>query len=275
MRTVMPANKIAVTFSEPLLQAKAAALAYQLQLPLVEADHSPYDFLLVYTPQHLEICPIKAFSTGSLHIDFLTGKAGYRRSHTFIKNELLAKAVGVKGNSTLSVIDATAGLGRDSFILACLGCSVTLLERSPVMAALLEDGLQRLNAVQEYSAELVLSLIHTNASQYLARLDPLSYPDVIYLDPMYPHRTKSALVKKEMRIIREIVGEDQDAEQLLAIARTRAKKRIVVKRPRLAPALGQQVADFSYSGKQHRFDVYLPSVSALLTHHSCFNPVNI
>jgi len=246
-------KKIAVAFTMPQLQKQAEQLANKLQLPLVAITDTQYDFLLVYTEKHLEICPFNQPTLGTIYIDFLTGKLGFRRSHTFIKNELLAKAIGVKGNQQLNVLDTTAGLGRDSFILACLGCNVIMLERSPIIAVLLEDGLTRLLATEK----LNLSLIQTNAIEYLKQLDEKNYPEVIYLDPMYPHRTKSALVKKEMRVIRELVGDDEDAEQLVLLAIKRAKKRVVVKRPRLAPALSEQKPDIIYTGKQHRFDVYL------------------
>ncbi len=253
----MSINNIAISFTAAHLQTKAELLAAQLKFPVTVLTANQYDFLLVYTEQHLEIRPINQPTLGPVYIDFLAGKLGYRRSHTFIKNELLAKAIGVKGNNALKVIDATAGLGRDSFILACLGCQVIMLERSVIMATLLNDGLQRLMATQALSDPLSLQLVNDFAQNYLEQLIDTEFPQVIYLDPMYPHRTKTALVKKELRVLRALVGDDPDADQLFQIALKRAKNRVVVKRPRLAPAINNQKPDHSHIGKQHRFDVYL------------------
>jgi 16S rRNA (guanine1516-N2)-methyltransferase len=80
---------------------------------------------------------------------------------------------------------------------------------------------------------------------------------VIYLDPMFPPRQKSALVKKEMRVLHDLVGADTDAEQLFDAARATSIRRIVVKRPRIAPALSRVPASHNFCGKSNRFDVYL------------------
>lgn len=189
-----------------------------------------------------------------LYVDFLQGETGYRLRRVSIGSELLAKAIGVTGNKKPIVLDVTAGLGRDGFVLATLGCEVTLVERSPVVAAALQDALQRALADPKYS-QLKIHLIHTDAIKYLQQLE--NFPDVIYLDPMYPHRTKSALVKKEMRILRELVGEDTDAPDLLKLALQRAKQRVVVKRPCSAMPLGDLKPHHAIQGKQHRFDVYI------------------
>lgn len=193
-----------------------------------------------------------------LQIDFLTGKIAYRLKNSSIKNELLARAIGIKNQHKPSVLDTTAGLGRDGFLLAYLGCEVTLIERSPEIAIALKDALTLALAHSTY-AHLKINLIHSDAKKYLAQLNTSEYPDVIYLDPMYPHRTKSALVKKEMRILRSLVGDDEDAPALLQLALQHAKQRVVVKRPRLAEPLGGIKADFCIEGTQQRFDVYLVS----------------
>lgn len=194
-------------------------------------------------------------STKLIYIDFLSGKINYRRKQS--GRELLARAVGIKGNYRPTIIDATAGLGRDGFMLACWGCKVLMLERSPVIAALLQDGLTRAFADPELAKQLSIQLINIDAQIYFAKLSSDQFPDVIYLDPMHPTRTKSALVKKEMRIVREIVGEDADADVLLLAALKHTKNRVVVKRPRLAPPLANLKPDFTIEGKQQRFDVYL------------------
>jgi len=81
-------------------------------------------------------------------------------------------------------------------------------------------------------------------------------PEVVFLDPMYPHRQKSALVKKEMRLLRQLVGDDEDASDLLVTALARARRRVVVKRPRLAPTLTGPAPGFQIIAPNTRFDVY-------------------
>lgn len=194
-----------------------------------------------------------------LTIDFLSKQTLYRLKHSSSKNELLARAIGIKHQHKPSVLDTTAGLGRDGFLLAYLGCDVTLLERSIEVATTLQTALTQALANPVY-AHLKIKLLNLDAKQYLTTLmtsPDVIYPDVIYLDPMYPHRTKTALVKKEMRILRNLVGDDDDAPALLQLALKHAKQRVVVKRPRLAESLGSMKADFCIEGSQQRFDVYL------------------
>lgn len=247
--------KIALTCTLATLKDQATALAAQLRIPLVAIDNKDHEFLLVLTAERLELRQISIDAAGPMYVDFLAGKIAYRQAHR--GKELLAKAVGIKGNYQPSVIDATAGLGSDSFILASLGCKITMLERSPIMAALLQDGLVRALKNPQLAEKLALILINIDAINYFAQLKPEQFPDVTYLDPMHPPRTKTALVKKEMRMIRAIVGEDIDSNVLLTNALQCAKKRVVVKRPRLAPSLTELKPSFVIMGKQQRFDVYL------------------
>jgi 16S rRNA (guanine1516-N2)-methyltransferase len=183
----------------------------------------------------------------------------YRIKHGGGRSQALARAVGLKKGWQPTVIDATAGFGRDGFILACLGCHVHMLERSPILAALLEDALQRAIESGQVS-EIIkkrLRFTETDSIDFLQKLQQEDYPDVIYLDPMYPVRTKSSLVKKEMRILRGLAGNDKDANELLTIALACARKRVVVKRPRLAPTLSGWAPSHQITGKTSRFDVYL------------------
>lgn len=214
------------------------------------------DYLLILTPHHLALQNLSKRAEAPFYIDFLSGPVAFRRKKIGHEKELLAKAVGIRGSYRPSVIDATAGLGEDSYVLACLGCHVTMLERSPLIAALLQDALERLFN-DDASKNLKINLINTNAILFLAELDKENKPDVIYLDPMFPTRKKSALVKKEMRILREIIGEDADAKTLLEIAIKTARNRVVVKRPRLASSLSEKKPDFAITGKNMRFDIYL------------------
>jgi 16S rRNA (guanine1516-N2)-methyltransferase len=191
-----------------------------------------------------------------LHIDFLSGKMRYRAQHAGLRSELIARAMGSRPQDHPSIIDATAGLGRDSFILATLGFEITLLERSEVLYHLLDEALKRAQpALPEIIARM--QLIHADAIQWLKALPEAKRPDIIYLDPMFPERKKSASVKKEMAIMQELLGKDTDHALLFTTALACAKRRVVVKRPRLAPKIAEKAVNFSLSGKTSRFDIYL------------------
>lgn len=194
-----------------------------------------------------------------LFIDFSTGKNRHRRLFGGGVNQPLAKAVGVKKLQKPDVLDVTAGSGRDAFVLASMGCKVTLLERSGVIAALLTNALQRAGLDQQVTAIAKnMTLLNVDSLQYLANMQPEKSPAVIYLDPMYPHRDKSALVKKDMRIFRELVGDDEDSGLLLTQARQHALKRIVVKRPKGAEFLSGLKPHSQVSSKNTRYDIYMP-----------------
>ncbi len=250
------------------------ALAQQLMLPVCDVNEPktcrPSRFILsfVHNPttapvnnagKILALSSMQDEFKGNIFIDFVHGKMGHRREFGGGRGQPLAKAIGMKGGANPSVVDATAGLGRDAFVLANLGAQVTMIERSPILAALLEDGLQRLAAEPELAdiAQQQLNLVHANAINWLqqqAQTD--DRPEVVYLDPMYPHRTKSALVKKEMRALRALVGDDEDAAQLLQAARHCATKRVVVKRPKGAPLLDDSQPSGNVQSKNTRYDIY-------------------
>lgn len=211
---------------------------------------------LVLTPEHLELRKRDEPKLGGIYVDFVGGAMAHRRKFGGGRGEAVAKAVGIKSSYLPEVVDATAGLGRDAFVLASLGCRVRMLERHPVVAALLDDGLQRGYQDPEIGCWLQerLQLIHASSLAELANLTPR--PDVVYLDPMFPHKQKSALVKKEMRVFQSLVGPDDDADGLLEPARKLARKRVVVKRPDYAPPLADVATPNAVVTKGHRFDIY-------------------
>lgn len=225
----------------------------ELKLKLARKDIHGYPLYLFITESYLKLKPTSMQVPGSIYVDFLKGTLEHRRLFGGGRSQLIARAVGLKSNINPTVLDLTAGLGRDAFVLANLGCDVTMLERHPIIAALLKDGLERAQTVEWFRA-LKLKLIEIDAQCYLSTLEK-SF-DVIYLDPMYPIGKKSALVKKEMRLLRDIVGADEDAVQLLSLALKKAKHRVVVKRPRLASSFDTQMPDITHIGKSSRFDVY-------------------
>ena len=133
-----------------------------------------------------------------------------------------------------------------------------LIERSPVIASLLRDGLIRAEAIdklREVTERMQLNV--GDAVTIMSQLSDKDRPDVIYLDPMYPHRLKSALVKKEMRLLRALVGDDLDAPRLLSAALHTARKRVVVKRPRYAATLPGIEPSHVLFGSTTRYDVYM------------------
>ena len=223
-----------------------------------QLQHNPEAILaLVQTNERLELRKLDEPKLGAIAVNFVDGTMAHRRKFGGGRGEAVAKAVGIKGDYLPTVIDATAGLGRDAFVLAAVGCQVKLVERNPVVSALLEDGLNRAYQDAEIGDFMRERMILLPAHS-IAELDPnLDFADVVYLDPMYPHKQKSALVKKEMRVFQHLVGADLDSDDFFLPAKQLARKRVVVKRPDYAPFLAEQKPDFSQETKNHRFDVYL------------------
>ena len=194
---------------------------------------------------------------GAIVCDFTGGRVRHRHHHGGGVGQAIARAVGLKHASDLLIADLTAGLGEDAFVLAGLGARVVMVERHPVVAALLEDGLRRARREAQNADILAaverMSLVTADARIWLATADQA---DVIYLDPMFPERHKSALVRKEMQVLQRLVGADADCDELLLLALERARYRVVVKRARHAPSLAGLEPTFAVTGKTTRFDVY-------------------
>jgi 16S rRNA (guanine1516-N2)-methyltransferase len=258
--------RLAVTVNPEALfrRTEAEGLARRIGLPLVEPDDAGYDHFLIFTPERLEMRSTGPRAPGPLFVDFIGGAAGHRRRRQEGSRQLVARAVGLKPGYRPYVLDATAGLGRDAFVLATLGCRMQLIERSPVIAALLADGLNRAAAEPETAAIAArIELVTGDSLQLLTEITSRQRPEVIYLDPMYPHRTKSALVKKEMRLLREVAGDDPDAPLLLATSLGCAARRVVVKRPLAAPAIDGPPPQGVITGKNSRYDIYLTGSPAV------------
>lgn len=193
-------------------------------------------------------------NTSPLVIDFTTGSVAHRRQFGGGRGQALPKAIGMKGGKTPFVVDATAGLGRDSFLMASLGATVVMIERSAQMHALLADALKQ--AADSDVSEIIarMTLLHGDAKDLLPDLSP----EVILVDPMHPPRGKSALVKKEMRQIREIVGVDADAVGLMQVALSSARNRVVLKWPQKADFMkGLPKPSHQITGKSTRYDVFM------------------
>ncbi|WP_136066244.1 class I SAM-dependent methyltransferase [Modicisalibacter radicis] len=236
-------------------------LAARLGLPW--AEHPPAGGLwLTETASGLAIAGDPACYGKPLSADFVAGKADHRRRFGGGRGQLVAKACGLAKGVTPSVVDATAGLGRDAFVLAGLGAEVLMLERVPAIAALLEDALARAGRdieVAEIAARMRLCCIDAGDSRALlaAASEARIAPQVIHLDPMFPHRDKSALVKKEMRLFRELAGDDDDAPRLLEAALDVATHRVAVKRPRKAPPIAGPRPAHTLEARTSRYDLYV------------------
>ncbi|MDP1574146.1 MAG: class I SAM-dependent methyltransferase [Coxiellaceae bacterium] len=251
-------SPVAITVETPVLEAQAKILSQKLNCPVVAVDSNSHAVLLHITPEKIGLKLTVEKNQGMVYVDFLAGALKHRRQFGGGKNQLIARAIGMKSRQKLSVVDATAGLGRDAFVLATLGCDVLMCERSPIVAELLQDGLKRAST-ETWFQQLSLSVKNGDASNYLASIVEANRPDVVYIDPMFPESHSTALVKKEMRVIRAVVGDDLDAVKLLDVALRVALRRVVVKRSRLAPAISDKRPSFVFEGKSSRFDVYLAS----------------
>ncbi len=162
----------------------------------------------------------------------------------------------MKDGKTPKVVDATAGLGRDAFLLASLGAQVTLIERSVEVHRLLEEGLDRAAQAGGDVADVIarMTLLYGDARDLL----PSLAPEVVLVDPMHPPRKKSALVKNELRLIREIVGTDEDSAELMKVALATASKRVVLKWPQRGDLMaGICSPSHQITGKSTRYDVFM------------------
>lgn len=171
--------------------------------------------------------------------------------------ELLVKAARIKNaDGPLTALDATAGLGEDSFLLAAAGFRVTLFERNGVIYELLRDALDRAAAMPELAETAArMTLRNGDSAEAMGRLE--TAPDVILLDPMFPERQKSALVKKKLQVIQRLEVPCEDERALLRAAMLAGPKKLIVKRPPKGPHLAGVKPDHSITGKAVRFDCFV------------------
>lgn len=239
------------------LLPQATAIASRLDIPQFKQSPAEAELVLELSITGLKLLRPHDKSVGALQVDFNDGALTWRRQHGGGTGQAIAKAIGLKQKKGLSILDATAGTGTDSFVLAALGCKVTMIERHPIVAALLQDALSRAELSPEvHEITQRMSLHHGSSVDYMKSLEENSF-DVIFLDPMFPHSGKNAQVKKSMQYFRDMVGKDEDADDLLAPALAAATYRVVVKRPRKSPFLMGKKPTLSHEGKANRFDIYV------------------
>lgn len=235
---------------------RIARLTGNLALPGITAAQTA-DLVMHLLPERLELKKTGDHPLpGSLWVDFL--KPAFRRRWRHPYQELVVQASKIRACPFPLVIDATAGLGRDGFLLAAAGFQVHMIERNPLVAALLLDGLERISADPEAAA--ICQRIHLTVGDAFDSLASLpAQPEVIYLDPMFPERMKSAKVKQELQLLQLITDQPEDGEGLLRMALSCKPKKIVVKRPRKGSFLMDLPPGYSLKGKAVRIDVYLPA----------------
>ena len=240
----------------PAFDEQARNWALRLDLPL-QADEA--DFALQLGANGLQLQQLGDQAPGPVRVDFVEGGAAHRRQFGGGSGQMIAKAVGIQPGIRPRVLDATAGLGRDAFVLATLGCEMSLCERQPLIAALLEDGLARGRQDPEVAFIVARMQLQQGDAIELMRQWQGEPPQVIYLDPMFPARDKSAAVKKELvwlQWLTESAPDEQEEAVLLAAALGAARKRVVVKRPVRAAPLAGRAPSHAHAGKTVRFDVY-------------------
>lgn len=247
----------AVVADQPEYLTRAKQLAQRLGLPH-SSTGSGFSWLLRVTARRLELCQGQRGGFAPIYVDFSSGRYRYRSRHGGGTRQLIARAAGLKHGQP-TVLDLTAGFGQDAFVLADLGCSVRMLERNPIVAALLQDGLDRAAQDPELSHWLADRLRlrcgdGRRWNEYWA-----DGAEVVYLDPMYPHRPGAALAGKTAQVLRQLAGPDDlhDAAELLPAALAAAARRVVVKRPKSAPWLADHKPSLQLSAGATRYDVYL------------------
>ncbi len=207
-----------------------------------------------------------------LRIQFNSPEYLHRLQDAGKRSELILRSV--RAAPGLKVLDCTAGLGRDAFLLAHKGCEVTMLERSTVLATMLADAITRATRVEGLADTTQrLNLHRTDARCFLGALacpaEDQYQPDqagvskgkafdVIYIDPMFPIRGKSALVKGEMQLLQRFLGVDEDAAELISLAFATGSPRLVVKRPAQGPWKSPVPPTVVFTGKTSRFEVIAP-----------------
>ena len=244
--TVVPAQLAATD--------RAQAVAHQLDLVFEKTlDIATGAVALVIDREDAWLQEINANRPGPVKVDFASPAMMHRRKGG--QNEMLGRAIGIKGHRHPWVFDATAGLGRDAYVLADLGCNVTLVEQSAVLAFVLQEGLNRatisqFNEVREAAARMSVHCIDSTEM----RVTP---DQVIYLDPMFEERKGTAASKKDLSVLQALHGHHADDQRLINWAFAQPVSRIVVKRPLKAAPLTESPPSHALKGKSVRFDVYV------------------
>ena len=215
-----------------------------------------YDFLKA---QNFDLTTIQKIDFTELHpkihdqngnkfcINFIEDKLNYHKKKSSMKKELLGRAMG-SGRYGFKILDLSAGLGIDAVFLCQLGFEVVAVERNPLIFLALQ------HAASQLPEEMKIKFVFGSSQSFLEK-NAESF-EVIYFDPMFPEKTKSALPRQEMVFFRHLVGADLDADEVVqAAVRRKGVSRVVVKRPLKAPTLYKK-PESQIEGKLVRFDIY-------------------
>ncbi len=227
----------------------------KIDLPIVSRITDEFEGYLIVNSLGIAFFAPKIAKT-PYQVIFESGELARRATESTYQKELIARACILKNlDRPTEILDATAGFGRDAFILATQGANVQLLERNPIVAALLKDGLSRLSEPHLHAR---LTLIQKNAVDFFHEcFEKNDRPDVVYLDPMFQVE-RNAKVKKDLQLLQMILqNETQDQENLLPLALEFARSRVVVKRAIFAEPLNKINPSYTLKGKHSRFDVYI------------------
>lgn len=237
---------------------EALHLASQLGITSIRAETCQLnaDIIIFFNADNAELI-LPTISLKPFKVDFAYYLKHFAAQN--LKTHPLAQAIGLK-NKNLTVLDATAGFGKDTALIECLGHKVIALEQNPIIFALLKSAAATCSA----SYKVITSkFINQNSCEYLANMaqsyPDIIYPDIIYLDPMFPSKNKNNLVKKPMQLLQTILADEpNNNEELLNIAIKKANKKVIVKRPQTAAPLANIQPDLSITKSQStRYDIYL------------------
>ena len=246
-------NRIAVLAGEPESMERAAELAGRLVLPLIDdrghACETEFDLFLVRDRQGLSLQDQQGLS---IRGDFTRMLPRLRQAN--LQNEFLVKASRLKGLEGVPyAVDATAGLGEDSLILAAAGFQVDLYEHNPIIAELLADALERAAGLPELAETVSRMRLHRGSSlEGLAQMEQA--PDLVLLDPMFPARQKSGLIKKKLQLLQKLEIPCPEEAMLLQAAIDSHPRKILIKRPLKGPFLAGVKPHYSLKGKAIRYD---------------------
>ena len=257
------ASKVSILRVNSTPSEQEAALSRTLGLPLLAANKlqaSAVDYYLRFDPEGLSLYSNEPGAPGAVRVDFSDAGLNYRARDS-IKHQNIVKAIGLRGSNIPNVLDATAGLAKDAYLLASLGCKVQMLERSGIVHALLADGINRGLQAEAKTAEIVRNMQLRNVD-FFAVACHLPPVDVVYLDPMFQIRSKSARAKKEMYLLQRLLGTSGDISKMLELALSLACRRVVVKRAKMSPCLAGRSPDIEFKGSSSRYDVYLTRAGA-------------
>ena len=227
---------------------EAKSIAKRLNIEIITNNKENFDILLSMDENGLALVS----ENMKLYGDF--SKSIKRIKQSNLQNEMLIHAAKMKGKKEkLIAIDATAGLGEDSILLAAYGYTVELYEKNPIIAELLKDAMERAKKISELKDIIERMKVHNEDS--IIAMQKLQYnPDIILLDPMFPERTKSALIKKKFQILHKIENPCLDENELLSSAIKANPKKIIIKRPLKGEYLAGIKPDYSLKGNSIRYD---------------------